>query len=467
MMGTVLKRALLVGLVFAMVWAGAIIYWRETDSNPDNATLLVFLLLVPLGIVLLLWLGRFLVGRLAAVPALTLATDAQTAPAQASAAPSALPPLVLVASALRVPHGQSAKELVDALVEHRARPALDPDLVDSDGFPIMSARVAGADDPAHAAKMCVWLARQGWGTLRYDDEQWRAISLACSVTTALAQDLLRHRHLHPDGAPATLPMLQLLMLWQAGWSVEQRSAAAGWLRELVVSAGWPRERITLEPELAGDPSTSTPAALLARLARQREAGVPLLAMVIACGSHISEASANNWAARNALQTPTQGQGRLPGEGAAALLLTDPVQAVLLDHSALVMLHSVEGQRGEPIDSNKRTDVSVLRTLTDMVLANSATKAGAVAMIVADTGTRINRVMETMGLAQAVAPELDTADELLQVGAASGTCGAVPFLTVLALAAHQTAELGAPVLCLSNEDPLRRCAALLWPAALAS
>ena len=69
----------------------------------------------------------------------------------------------------------------------------------------------------------------------------------------------------------------------------------------------------------------------------------------------------------------------------------------------------------------------------------------------------------MGLATATLPQLDEDADVLRVGAASGTCGAVPFMTALALGRHHAVERDAPVLCISNEDAYRRCAALIRPA----
>jgi hypothetical protein len=368
----------------------------------------------------------------------------------------------VLASALQVPFGTSAKELGAALAEQKVRPALDPELVDDDGFPVMSARVEGADDPAVQDDLHAWLPKNGFPALQYNDEQWRALTLASNVAHELAAQLLPHAAL-ARGAAVPVPTLQLLMLWQAGWHQDQRSAAGQWLAHLVAQGGWPRERIALDPELAGDPSVATPAALVQRLARQSADGHPVLAMVIACASHIGEVSVGRWAAQNTLLTAKQGQGRLPGEGAAGLLLADAAQAALIDSKAPVQLISAEGQREASADSAKRADASVLRTLSEQVLARAASPAAEVKLIVADTGNRTSRVMETMALAGALLPELDGDDELLQVGSASGTCGAVPFVAALAVAAQQAATLNAPVLCLSNEDPFRRCAALVRPA----
>ncbi|HEX8610951.1 MAG TPA: hypothetical protein VF800_06640 [Telluria sp.] len=469
-----MKRSLLVLLVFGLAWGGAILYWQGSSRAPDSTDLLLYLLVLPLAILLLLWLGKFLIGMLAAAPAIAVA--AADAPPPAPPPPAPVPPLGVLASALRVPFGASAKELAEALAEQKVRPALDPALVDEDGFPVMSARVDDADDPGVQDDMQAWLPHNGFPVLQYNDEQWRALTLASAVTRELAEQVALHRALGPVPAPAAapatpplppLPTLQLLMLWQAGWHQDQRSAAGQWLAHLVAQAGWPRERIALDPELAGDPSVATPAALVQRLARQSADGHPVLALVVACASHIGDASVARWAGQNSLLTAKQGQGRLPGEGAAALLLADPVQAALIDGKAPVQLLSAEGQRDASADSARRADASVLRTLSEQVLARAASAAAEVKLIVADTGNRTTRVMEAMSLAGALLPELDGDDELLQVGSASGTCGAVPFLAALAVAAQQAAKLNAPVLCLSNEDPFRRCAALVRPATVLS
>jgi len=59
-----------------------------------------------------------------------------------------------------------------------------------------------------------------------------------------------------------------------------------------------------------------------------------------------------------------------------------------------------------------------------------------------------------------------ADDIVRIGLASGSCGAVPVITVLALARHYARERNAPVLCVSNEDPFLRGAALVRPMASA-
>jgi hypothetical protein len=70
----------------------------------------------------------------------------------------------------------------------------------------------------------------------------------------------------------------------------------------------------------------------------------------------------------------------------------------------------------------------------------------------------------MGLSTPAIAQVDAADDIVRIGLGSGSCGAVPFVTVLALARHYALERQAPVLCIGNEDPILRSAALVRPPA---
>jgi hypothetical protein len=70
----------------------------------------------------------------------------------------------------------------------------------------------------------------------------------------------------------------------------------------------------------------------------------------------------------------------------------------------------------------------------------------------------------MELSAPVIPQLDAADDIIRIGLGSGSCGAVPFMTSLAMARYYALERSAPVLCISNEDPYLRSAALVRPLA---
>jgi hypothetical protein len=69
----------------------------------------------------------------------------------------------------------------------------------------------------------------------------------------------------------------------------------------------------------------------------------------------------------------------------------------------------------------------------------------------------------MRVVTAAMPQLDPGADVIGVGASCGSCGAVTWLTALAVADAEAQDRAAPVLCVGNEDPYRRYAALLRPA----
>lgn len=116
------------------------------------------------------------------------------------------------------------------------------------------------------------------------------------------------------------------------------------------------------------------------------------------------------------------------------------------------------------DDTKRVDPSLLLELAEQASKAAAVDISQISMVVADTAHRPNRVLELMGLSAPAIPQVDAADDIVRIGLGSGSCGAVPFVTVLALARHYALERGAPILCVGNEDPYLCTAALVRPPA---
>jgi hypothetical protein len=187
----------------------------------------------------------------------------------------------------------------------------------------------------------------------------------------------------------------------------------------------------------------------------------LIAMIVACASYIGHETVARWAEDGTLLTSSQPQGRIPGEGAAGLLITN--QLNLVDAEIIALLDELEeAHRGASADESKRSDPKFMVELSDRALKHSGTRASDVAMLIADTGHQTSRSLELMGYVSAGMPQLEETDGVIRVGAATGTCGAVPFIAGLALGGYFAVEREAPVLCVSNEAPYRRAAALMRP-----
>jgi hypothetical protein len=147
-----------------------------------------------------------------------------------------------------------------------------------------------------------------------------------------------------------------------------------------------------------------------------------------------------------------------------LLLTD-LQLAHAFGAEFALLGPVgERRRDTSADDARRVDTSLLLELVEQVRKAGAVDISDIGMIVADTAHRSNRVLELMGLSAPAIPQVDAGDDIIRVGLGSGSCGAVPFVTVVALARHYALERGAPILGIGNEDPYLRSVILVRPPA---
>ncbi len=450
------KLGAIVFTTFIVCWTIALWYWRQTDQNPGTSELALGLLVLPLVVLFASWGSqKAIMARAASIPAST--SKPASSVSRADAMP-ATPVLAIVATALRSPHGTSAEELASAIAENEARADLDKELVDDNGFPVMTARSDDAHDEALQDEIADWLSSQGL-QVHLSEEQWRAVTLANGVAAELgsiaAGDLLPY-----DESPLTL---QLRLMLPGDWPVDIRRAMTMWLKHTVSQYGWPEASIIVHDVHEQD--HASPANVITQLMpTPSSAGAPKVALIIACASLIGQESIDRLAAQSSLFTSSQARGQIPGEGAAGLLLTDLKMAHASGAEFTLLDPVSERRRDTSADDTKRADASLLLELVEQASKAAAVDISQINMVVADTAHRPNRVLELMGLSAPAIPQVDAADDIIRVGLGSGSCGAVPFVTVLALARHYALERGAPILCIGNEDPYLRSAALVRPPA---
>ncbi|GGY68537.1 hypothetical protein [Pseudoduganella albidiflava] len=454
-MGTWMKGGLAALVVFGLCWGGAIAWWQGTGRSPSNTELAGVLLAAPLALLAALLLVRHL--RKPAAPE----AAAGTADAATPAPPVAGPSLALLATALSTPHGAAAEELAKAIVDQLARSDLDPELLDDDGYPVMSVRVEDPAGPELREAIALWLGAQALPDPQFGDEHWRALGMVTGVAADLAHRAGAHPHALPEeiDPKSPLPTLQILLALTGAWNEAQRSAAGAWIGHVVAESGWPASRISTS--IAAQPAPGAAVSNWLIQLTAQAAGTPTLAMLLSCDSQIGEASVNALAAEGRLFGANRQQGLIPGEGAAGLLLADATQAALFD-SEPVHLHTVAARRDDSADVARKPDAALLRSLGTQACTQAAIAPAKVAVLLADTGHRTSRLMELMELANQELAQLDAGTDVLATGSACGHAGAVPFVTALALAHQQALERQAPVLCVSNEDPHYRSAVLVRP-----
>ena len=470
-----LRRCLLTVSVFALSWTGAIAYWRDSTRMPTPGELAGAMLALPLALLFMLWLSKKVLASLLAGPA--LAAPGPAAPLQADAAtpPAAAVPLHIVAASLRMPGGATPSELLAAMRSRQCRPALDGQLLDADGYPLLCARVDGIDEELQQQLLAAWLREHPQAGLAsepfpFNPEDLRALALGAVVLAELVDEALQHAL--SAGAPASpasaLPMLRLHLLTPAAWSAAQHLAGDAWLRHLAREQGWPAQQL-LPPT---EPATrqAAPFALLNQLAgHAAPPQPPCLSIVLACDSHLGELRVHVLASQGQLFSAAQANGQIPGEGAAGLLLAGPGATAPLDEAAPVLLHrAATGELPQGASRRGETDKNLLADLGRQALAAAGDDAAAgIVLVSADTDQRAPRMLELMQCAGALLPQLDLGEQVLGVGAACGQCGAVTTLAALAMARQAAADDGAQVLCLSNLDPLQRGALVIGPPAESS
>ena len=396
------------------------------------------------------WLKNIFARPPSATPA------AAASAAQPTAAPTAAPPLALLAAALRAPHGASPEELAAAIAGSKARPDLDPELVDDAGFPVTSARCDDAVDETVKEEIVEWQALSGMAELDWGDAQWRALTLGTAVVRDLAGEALAQ--LMP--AEGAAPQLRLLPILPSGWTLEQRQAAGLWFKHTVAQSGWPVDHLTQ----VDVPRDATSARILGQYAAESELpNARNISLVVTCDSHVDQATVDQWAADGMLSTPTRAQGRIPGEGAAGILLTSLANAERMADAVFAQLHPLlETRREVSIDSAKRAETQRMTDLAQRALQAGARQLPEVNYLAADTDQRAGRALELMALASSALPQLDTTADVAHAGVGTGSCGAVSLLCALALARHAVLLNNAPALFMSNDDPFICTMALLSP-----
>lgn len=453
-----IKGALFASLVFGASWIGAVSYWRASNRMPSTLDLFAWMAALPLGLLLAVWIGRRVVASRATPAASAPALDAAAAPA----APNSLPALAMLASSLRTPHGLSPDELAQAIDAGRARAGLDPELLDEEGYPVFSARADAAVEEEIKDDIHTWRVGAALEDPQWTPEQWRALALGSAVASDLL--LLAGGHpqlLAPQGRPAaTPPLLRIHAGVTPDWSEAQRATLDAWLSTLAVRAGWPAEKVQADSRPV--PVSAVLEQLALRAGTQAE---PVFAIVLAFGSHIGEDQVGQLSMNGALFTAANQQGLVPGEAAAGLLLADARQATLFDPRA-PSLQLASAARGAEQAGRRKPDPLLLRQLAAALFPDPS-DAGAVSAVFADTGHRSANLVELTTFAGEAAPQLDPGQDVKAVGGACGHCGEAPFLAALALAHQHALDSAGAALCVGNEDPLQRTAALVRPAAALS
>ena len=478
-------KVLGLGLVIAtIVWLVTLWQWQQTEREIGMSDIVLQLIILPLLLTAGLLAALWVVERMRAPSAApqpdkrqadraAAAESALSAEAQAQRDASAW----VVSEAVHLSVGPDADTALTTLQGGSVRPDLDAQLQDLDGLPVFTARVPDLD-------LDDWL--QAHGELTHPDEG----GLPHKVLRALALlELPLHRvldalaDLHPSaamaGQPSTLealhadddfgkahlsgvarpmapaqlasqeaqrPRIMVRVIWPAHWQEVDSEAATTWLKSQCGGLlDWVSAVEALPPVWQVTPLAQAEALWpeidqhLQRWAREPR---PELLLILAADSAVDADRIDHLQAVGELFTSAHQTGRVPGEGAAALLLAHPQWPQLREQApqAARLWRPLSSRRDKSADAAGRTGCTALSTVLTEALHRSTPPHEAL-MVVSDADHRASRTGELFEALQGVAPDVDPMLQVARLGEACGDLGAARALvpTALACAALRNSE----------------------------
>ena len=464
-------------------WVAVLWHWESTARDMNTRDIVVYLGLLPLtvfGLALLLrwaWLGAAQRhAQAAAVPAAGVATASGAAPDADDARRHAT--VQLLAAHLVCAAGASAAELQAAAKEGMPRPALDPELLDADGLPVLTARIKDLDLAALVPLLEPLLAatrtqRPEWAGLGAPEHVQRALAaLQEPLASTLAALVPWSARFEPGpGAAPGQPAerrVRVLLGWPADWSAFEQELGRSFATWLIAQGGAapiPVACFAITSHAgSGEDLLLHADRLLQTLAREGR-DEPLI--VAACHSAIGE-GALQVLERDGLLYSSQKRpkGRMPGEAAAALLIAGadwPAAPDADGDSPVPHLHRPAVlRRDKSVDAPGRVSSDVVLQAMTQALAASGLGADAVAALACDADQHSARGPEFFGGGLGLLPHLDSGEDMRLIATVTGAVGAVSALLVLACAAERAKAGGKPCLAATLGDSFLRLALVALP-----
>lgn len=464
-MNRLLKPALRVLGVFAAVWLLVFFYWQSISRMLGAGDVVLWLVLLPLGVLLAWWLLR----RAGAAPAAVLlgasgtirAAPKRTDKAAKTDVDETLFRVCVLASSLRAPGGASAQELIAAIAEGKGA-APDAQLKTDDGFPVFASRIAGLDTDALREQLAAMpLAPSADFDLQaLTDDRLRAFQIMGDTLV----DLLAKANETVDSIVVEDPraarplVLRISLLLPGGWSEPERLLAALWVQHLCAverpALAWTVDSFRSEAGVTGFALLDRVIVSVNRELRQT------LHIVLAAESALSDARVAQWEATGVLYTSTRRTGLMPGEAVAGLLLTATKDAGPQPGEVPQLGRPIASQRTTSADAARAGDASVLGALTDQLLTVAKLDAPAVEWLVSDADHRVSRVTEVAAFLQKRLPHVPFDSNHLITGMTCSHMGAAGDFVSLALGCQLASEHGQRVIVALLTDPFARAAVLV-------
>lgn len=478
-MSRIFKPLLLLVLVTFVIWVAVLWQWEKTHRDMTATDIVMYLGVLPLLVfgllVALRWAWRTAGERAAAkaqaAEAAASLPSAAATPAQTRESAARHATVKVLATFVASPTGRAASDILDAAAEGQPRPDLDAELKDSNGMPVMCARIPELqtqelDEQIEPIVRATRPQQPEWAN---DGMSAHALRALCALQQPLQQavDALRPWE-DRFSASSSTSMVRVLVGWPAEWTAFEQAVALAWVRLLMTeqaSPGIAASRFAFEAQPGtGEQLWVKADQLLQVLARDKRED---LLVVAACHSGISEAAIAELShQRRLFSAATHPKGLMPGEAAAALVLA-PVEwpASPDDDTPPVHLHRpAVTKRDKSIEAGGRISADCLREALTQSLATGQLEASNVGALVCDADQHSARSTELFGATLDMLAHLDPTEDMRLIGVGNGHTGVASTLLVVAAAAERARSVDKPTVVLTLGDAFMRLALLVRPQA---
>ena len=473
-MRSLIKGAALFVAVACVVWIAVLWRWRATQREMDAGDIVMYLAILPIVVFALVLAARWAVRGALERQDAQVATTASTASASTTKAPAAevRPALSwhLLGAWTHTAAGASVDDLLAAIEAGDPRPRPDPLLLDDEGLPVLTARIAELDpDDVEQALQRKPAAVDGQAPV--PARAVRALASLAPLIDELVQSIAawasQWQDAHERAGGDTARLVRVLAAWPADWSDATCAAAQAWLAARLCDPlvdVLPLARWTIRSQrMSGTELLSAAERTLDALQRQgRDDPVVLMA----CHSDLDAEGIRSLERHQRLfHSARRPKVAMAGEGAAVLALSAvdwPADAAIdaervrFDSPAIV-------RRAASIEDAGRTSSDDAARLVNHGLASAGLAGATIAKLATDADQHTARATELFAVTLALMPGLDANEDLRLAGTIAGRLEAVAPLLTLAMAAAQAREAGRPAVALSLADTHWRMAAVLRPA----
>jgi hypothetical protein len=474
-MRILLKRLMWLGAIFIVVWIAVVLYWKSTARLPSETDLFAYLGLLPLAIAGSVW-GVYKLATREAKPASPdqaggkeKADKAAAEAARQGAEEEKAWTLNIVATSVHTSAGSTAADVLTKLKEGPIQVELDPELKNSDGFPIFSSRIPDLDVSETQDALGDWLKNSSQPDLTWSEGQYRTLHLAGLSMRELASVVVQHAELvqyqqlkeagrNQNKADAVLP-IRLILIWPQDWAVSHQSAASDWVKDLVSEHGWPDSKIVVQ---ASKSESVHPIALMDHITvSSRRAQLPTLGIMLACQSGIDQDHVDTLAAKNNLFSGKNSSGAIPGELAAGFVFADERNAKLVGDLPATSLHRASwAARDKSADEAGRVTATLLSDVVGLALESARLNAAKIKHVISDNDHKPSRQAELAEMLTAKFLDIDCNKDAYKVSQACGSTQNASTVAALCMAHQYVVDEQISVMCASLHDPHIRAAVVV-------